>query len=174
VIVSGRDNRPGPPDHRLRHTKFLTVPAASYGERQGTHHAVTQGQGPDVQELAVSRVGVVMGVCFPLMLRLGLDVGSVIVHHDRVIVLVGMGGRHVLPLAAMPQVMHHVSVVVGVNDGVMGVLHSDLLVCRAASGTCWPTTLGPGNAAAARTRLAGPVLPLGLVPGTAPARAWRR
>jgi hypothetical protein len=69
-----------------------------------------------------------MGVSFPLMLRLGLDVGLVIVFHGRVIVLVGMGGRHVLPLAAMPQVMHHVSVIVGVNDGVMGVLHSDLLV----------------------------------------------
>ena len=43
-----------------------------------------------------------MDVSFPLMLRLGLDVGLVIVFEGRVIVLVGMGGRHVLPLAAMP------------------------------------------------------------------------
>jgi hypothetical protein len=117
---------------------------------------------------------VVMGVCFPLMLRLGLDVGSVIVHHGRVIVLVGMGGRHVLPLAAMPQVMHHVSVVVGVNDGVMGVLHSDLLVAvlrREPAGRPRSVLETPPLPEGGRL---GPVLPLGAVPGTAPARAWQR
>jgi len=57
---------------------------------------------PDVRELAGSRVGVVMGVGLPQVLGLGLDVGLVIVFQGRVIVLVGMGGRHVLPLAAMP------------------------------------------------------------------------
>jgi hypothetical protein len=57
---------------------------------------------PDVRELAGSRVGVVMGVGLTQVFGLGLDVGLVIVFQGRVIVLVGMGGRHVLPLAAMP------------------------------------------------------------------------
>src|SRR5258708_2271295 len=50
--------------------------------------------------------------------------------------------------------MHHVSVAVGVNDGVVGVFHGDLLVTLPRSGTCWPTRLGPGNAGLARTRQA--------------------
>ena len=128
-----------------------------------------RAQGPDVQELAVSRVGVVMGVCFPLMLRVGLDVWFVIVFHGRVIVLVGMGRRHVLPLAAMPQVVHHVSVVVGVNDGVMGVFHSELLLvtvlCREPAGR--PGAVLETPPLPERGWL-GPVLPLGLVPGAAP------
>jgi hypothetical protein len=61
-----------------------------------------RASGPDVRELAAGRVGVVMGVGLPQVLRLGLDVGLVIVFQRRVIVLVGMGRRHVLPLAAMP------------------------------------------------------------------------
>ena len=93
-----------------------------------------------------------MGVSFPLMLRLALVVRFVVVFHGRVIVLVGMGGRHVLPLAAMPQVMHHVSMVVGVNDGVMGVLHSDLLVTVLRREPAGRPRLGGGSAGAAGTR----------------------
>jgi hypothetical protein len=43
-----------------------------------------------------------MGVGLPQMLRFGVDVGLVIVFHGRVIVVVGMAGRHVLPLGAVP------------------------------------------------------------------------
>jgi len=60
-----------------------------------------RANGPDVRGLAGSRVGVVMGVGLPQVLGLGLDVGLVIVFQGWMIVLVGMGGRHVLPLAAM-------------------------------------------------------------------------
>jgi hypothetical protein len=53
----------------------------------------------------------------------------------------------VLPLAAVPQVMHHVGVFVSVNDGVMGVLHSDLLVTllriREPAGGEWPARVLP-------------------------------
>jgi hypothetical protein len=38
-------------------------------------------------------------------------------------VLVRMSGRHMLPLAAVPEIVHYVSVLVGVNDRIMGVLH---------------------------------------------------
>jgi hypothetical protein len=109
-----------------------------------------------------------MDVSFPLMLRLGLDVGLVIVFHGRVIVLVGMDGRHVFPLDAMTQVMHHVSVVVGVNDGVMCVLHSDLLVTvlrREPAGR--PGSVLETPALPERGWL-GPAIPSGLVPGMAP------
>lgn len=34
----------------------------------------------------------------------------------------GMGGRHVFPLGAVPEVVDQVSVLVRVNYGVMGVL----------------------------------------------------
>jgi hypothetical protein len=68
-------------------------------------------------------VGVVVDVGLPQVLCLGVDVRLVVVFQGWVIVLVGMSGRHVLPLAAVPQVVHHVSVLVGVNDGIMGVLH---------------------------------------------------
>jgi len=43
-----------------------------------------------------------MGVCLSQMLGLSIDVGLVIVFHGRVIVVVGMGGRHVLPMGAVP------------------------------------------------------------------------
>jgi hypothetical protein len=43
-----------------------------------------------------------MGVGLPQMLRLSVDVGLVIVFQGRVIVVVRMGGRHVLPLGAVP------------------------------------------------------------------------
>src|SRR5260370_22402354 len=65
--------------------------------------------------------------------------------------------------------MHHVSVVVGVNDGVMGVFHSDLLVTLLRSGTCWPARPGSWKTPALPERgWRGSVLPLGLLPGTAP------
>jgi hypothetical protein len=38
-----------------------------------------------------------------------------------VIVLVGVSSRHVFPLAAVPEVVHDVRVLVGMNDRVMGV-----------------------------------------------------
>jgi hypothetical protein len=43
-----------------------------------------------------------MGVGLPQMLCLSVDVGLVIVFHWRVIVVVGMAGRHVFPLGAVP------------------------------------------------------------------------
>ena len=51
-----------------------------------------------------------------------------VVFYGRVVVLVRMGGRHVFPLSTVPQVMHQVSVLVCVNDGVMGVRYGLLLV----------------------------------------------
>ena len=98
-----------------------------------------------------------MGVGLPQMLCLGGGVGLVIVFQGRVIVVVGMGGCHVLPLAAVPQVMHHVSVLVSVNDGVMGVLHTDLLVTllriREPAGSEWPARAGCGGAGIASSGL---------------------
>jgi hypothetical protein len=78
--------------------------------------------------LATGRVGVVVDVGFPQVLRLGADVRLVIVFDSWMIVLVGMKGRHVLPLAAVPEIVHHVSVLMGMNDRVMGVLHDLPLV----------------------------------------------
>lgn len=63
----------------------------------------------------------VVDVGFPQMLRDDIGMRLMIVFHDWVVVLVGMSGRQVLPLAAMPKVVHYVSVLVGVNDRVMGV-----------------------------------------------------
>ena len=54
------------------------------------------------RDLAAGGVSVVMGVGLPQMLGLSVDVGLMIVFHGRVIVVVGMGGRHVLPLDAVP------------------------------------------------------------------------
>jgi hypothetical protein len=79
-------------------------------------------------------VGVVVDVGFPHVLRAGVDMRLVIVFHDGMIVLVGMSGRQVLPLAAMPEVVHHVSVLVSVNDRVMGVLHGLPLVALLCAG----------------------------------------
>jgi hypothetical protein len=79
-------------------------------------------------------VGVVVDVGLPQVLCLGIDVRLVIVLQGWVVVLVGMSGRHMLPLAAVPEVVHHVSVLVGVNDRVMGVLHNRPLVTRCACG----------------------------------------
>lgn len=78
--------------------------------------------------LATGRVGVVVDVGFPQVLRLGVDVRLVIVFDGWMIVLVGMKGRYVLPLAAVPEIVHHVSVLMGMNDRVMGVLHDLPLV----------------------------------------------
>lgn len=64
-----------------------------------------------------------MVVGLPQVLCPGADVRLMIVLHGWVIVLVRMCGRHVFPMGAVPQVVHDVSVLVGVNDGVMGVLH---------------------------------------------------
>ena len=65
------------------------------------------------------------------------------------IALVGMGGSHVLPLAAMPEVVHHVGVLVGVNDRIMGVLlgYPALLCCA-----CGNLLAAPGRAGAADPR----------------------
>jgi hypothetical protein len=68
-------------------------------------------------------VGVVVDVGLPEVLFLGVFVRLVVVFHGRVVVLVRMGGRHVFPLGAVPEVVHDVGVLVGMNDGVMGVLH---------------------------------------------------
>jgi hypothetical protein len=72
-------------------------------------------------------VSVVVDVRLPEVLCLGVDVRLVIVFHGRVIVLVRMSGRHVFPLGAVPEIVHDVSVLVVVNDGVVGVLHGLLL-----------------------------------------------
>jgi hypothetical protein len=77
-------------------------------------------------------VGVIVVVGLPEMLGVGVDMGLMIVFHGRVVVPVRVGGRHVLPLAAVPQVVHQVSVLMGVNDGVMGVRHGVLLVTYCA------------------------------------------
>ncbi len=68
----------------------------------------------------------------PEMLGAGVGVGLVVVFHGRVVVLVRVGGRHVFPLGAVPKVVHEVSVLVGVNDGVMGVRHGLPLVTDCA------------------------------------------
>jgi len=64
-----------------------------------------------------------MVVGLPQVLCPGADMRFMIVLHDWVIVLVRMSGRHVFPLSAVPEIVHDVSVLVCVNDGVMGVLH---------------------------------------------------
>ena len=91
----------------------------------------------------------VVGVGLPQMLCLGVDVRFVIVFQGRVIVLVGMGGRHVLPLAAVPEIVHQVGVLMGVNDRIMGVLHGypSLLCCA-----CGNLLAAPGRAGAADPR----------------------
>ena len=66
-------------------------------------------------------MGVVVDMGLPQVLCLSVDVRLVIVFHGRMIVLVRMSGRHVFPLSAVPQVVHDVSVLVSVNDGIMGV-----------------------------------------------------
>jgi hypothetical protein len=77
-------------------------------------------------------VGVIVVVGLPEMLGAGVDMGLMVVFHGRVVVLVGVGGRHVFPLSTVPQVVHQVSVLMGVNDGVMGVRHRVLLVTYCA------------------------------------------
>ena len=72
---------------------------------------------------AAGGVGVIVAVGLPEMLGVGVGVRLVVVFHGRVVVLVRVGSRHVFPLGAVPQVVHQVSVLVGVNDGVMGVRH---------------------------------------------------
>jgi len=62
-------------------------------------------------------------VGLPEVLFPGVFVGLVVVFHGRVVVLVRMGGRHVFPLGAVPELVHDVGVLMGVNDAVMGVLH---------------------------------------------------
>lgn len=109
-------------------------------------------------------VGVVVDVGLPQVLCLGTDVRLVVVLHGWVIVLVGMSGRHVLPLTAVPEVVHDVSVLVGVHDRVMGVRHgSPLLPCCACG---WWQHRPAGR------RLAR-LLP-GLVPGTDPGNPLAR
>lgn len=105
-----------------------------------------------------------MDVGLPDVLCLGIDMRLVIVFQGWVIVLVGMSGRHVLPLGAVPEVVHHVSVL----DRVMGVFHGlpplpccacgNLLAApgRAGLAVAAPASLGRGSA--------GRLLMLGLVP----------
>lgn len=64
-----------------------------------------------------------MAVGLPELLGVGVDMGLVVVFHGWVVVLVRVSSRHVFPLGAVPQVVHQVCVLVGVNDGVMGVRH---------------------------------------------------
>jgi hypothetical protein len=112
-------------------------------------------------------------VGLPHVLCLGVDMGLVIVFQGWVIVLVGMSGRHVLPLAAVPEVVHHVSVLVGVNDRVMGMLHG------LPPGQMWEPARGarPGLAGAALASLGpgslGRLLMLGLVPDMDSRNPWR-
>jgi len=77
---------------------------------------------------AAGGVGVVVDVGLPEVLFPGVFVRLVVVFHGWMVMLVGMGGRHVFPVGAVPEVVHHVGVLVGVNDGLMGVLHGLLLV----------------------------------------------
>lgn len=95
----------------------------------GLPHAVRRGS-------ASGGVGVVVDVGLPQVLCLGVDVGLVIVFQSWVIVLMGMSGRHMLPLAAVPEVVHYVSVLVVVNDGVVGVLHGLPRDIAVRAGTC--------------------------------------
>jgi hypothetical protein len=94
-------------------------------------------------------VGVVVDVGLPEVLFPGVFVRLVVVFYGWVVVLVGMGGRHVFPLGAVPEVVHHVAVLVGVNDGVMGVLHGLFLVTL----SCVRDLL------IGRVRATGPLLP---------------
>jgi hypothetical protein len=95
---------------------------------------------------------VVVVVGLPQVLCLGIDVRFMIVLYGWVIVLVRMSGRHVFPLDAVPEVVHDVSVLVGVNDGVMGVLHGFPLGTVRA-GTCSKRLAGRVH------RVQGPGLP---------------
>lgn len=81
--------------------------------------------------LAAGGVGVVVDVGLPQVLCLGVGMSLVIMFQGWVIVLVRMRGRHMFPLAAVPEVVHHVRVLVGVNDRVMVVLHVLPLTCCA-------------------------------------------
>lgn len=73
-----------------------------------------------------------MVVGLPEMFGVRVGMGLMIVFHGRVVVLMRVAGRHVFPLSTVPQVMHQVSVLMGVNDGVMGVRHGLLLVTYCA------------------------------------------
>ena len=71
-----------------------------------------------------------MDVGLPEVFCLGVDMRFVVVFHGRVVVLVRMSGRHVPPLGAVPEVVHDVGVLVGVNNGIMGVFHDlPLAIC---------------------------------------------
>jgi hypothetical protein len=88
-------------------------------------------------------MGVVVDVGLPQVLCLSVDVRLVIVFHGRMIVLVRMTGRHVFPFGAVPQVMHDVSMLVSVNDGIMGVLHGLPLVTLCCA--CGNLAAAPGR-----------------------------
>jgi hypothetical protein len=113
-------------------------------------------------------MGVVMDVGLPQVLFLSVDVRLVIVFHGRVVVLVRMSSRHVFPLSAVPQVVHDVSVLVSVNDGIVGVLHDLSLVTplrvREPARGAWPGMLGGsvGPARGSPAPAAGTGVPGGL------------
>jgi hypothetical protein len=91
-------------------------------------------------------VSVVVDVGFAHVLRLGVGVRLVIVFNGRMIVFVGMGRRHVLPLVSMPEIVNYMCMFMGMNDLVMLVIHDLPLVT-----SCLP-------------ELALGRLPVGLVP----------
>lgn len=110
----------------------------------------------------------VVDVGFAHVLRVGVGVRIMIVFDGWMIVFVGMGRRHVLPLTSVPEIVHHVRMFVGMNNPVMLVLHDLPLVTP-------PCAQGParGNArhtwqmvapAALAAELALGRLLLGLVP----------
>lgn len=104
---------------------------------------------------------------FAHMLSLGVGVRLVIMSDGWMIVFVGMGRRHVLPLTPMPEIVHHECIFVRMNDLVMLVIHDLPLLAaprlrepaRADARNIWQMT-----ASAALPELGLGQMPLGLVP----------
>lgn len=60
-----------------------------------------------------------MDMGFADVLRLGVGVRLMIMFNGWMIVFVGMGRRHVLPLTSMPEIVDHVGMFMGMNNPVM-------------------------------------------------------
>jgi hypothetical protein len=86
-------------------------------------------------------VSVVVDVGFARVLRLDVGVRLMIVFNGWMIVFVGMSRRHVLPLTSMPEIVHHVSMFMSMNDPVVFVLH-DLPLVTPPCGNLIAVTLG--------------------------------
>jgi hypothetical protein len=66
-----------------------------------------------------SRMRVIVHVCLTEVLAVSILVRIVIVVHGRVIVLMDMGCRHVLPIRTVPLVMDHVDMWMVMHHGIV-------------------------------------------------------